>query len=419
MDKEEKLKLDERIALFRYEQIIPVVNKTFPDKSADRYFRRIASSPLTYVDGTQITVSFQTLKHWYDLYRKEGFERLKPQVRSDRGKQRKLGIGARKRIYDLKKENPRLTSTNIYSKLIEEDLIRSCDVSLSTVTRYVATLGELKQSTIEDMRAFEMKNSNDLWQLDTTYCSKMKDVDGKMKTTYLIMIIDDHSRQIVGYGFFFEDNGVNVQSVIKSAISKYGVPKRLFTDNGAPYKNDQLKLICAKLQIEISRAAPYHGNQKGKIERAFRSVKEQWMYNTDFSQFNDLDELNRAFGLYVHKKNNTAHASLDGRTPSDVYIDGLNGSVRRVERSVLDKAFYHTITRKVAKDATIRLSNTLYETGQEYIGKTIVLKYIPDMSEVYIYDETEDTYTQIKVLNKVDNGKIRRNRPIFTGGAEQ
>lgn len=50
------------------------------------------------------------------------------------------------------------------------------------------------------------------------------------------MIIDDHSRMIVGYGFFLEDNAVNVQTVLKRAIAKYGVPKRLYADNGKPYK---------------------------------------------------------------------------------------------------------------------------------------------------------------------------------------
>lgn len=75
------------------------------------------------------------------------------------------------------------------------------------------------------------------------------------------MIIDDHSRMIVGYGFFLEDNAVNVQIVLKSAIAKYGVPKRLYMDNGRPYKNEQLPIICAQLQIQINHAQAYHGNQ--------------------------------------------------------------------------------------------------------------------------------------------------------------
>ena len=65
---------------------------------------------------------------------------------------------------------------------------------------------------------------------------------------------------IVGYGFFLEDNAVNVQTVLKRAIAKYGVPKRLYADNGKPYKNEQLPIICAQLQIQIIHAQVYHGN---------------------------------------------------------------------------------------------------------------------------------------------------------------
>ena len=137
---------------------------------------------------------------------------------------------------------------------------------------------------------------------DTTYCSYIIDVRGHKLRTYLIMIIDNHSKMIVGYRFFLEDNAVNVQTVLKRTIAKYGITKKIFTDNGTPYRNEQLPLICAQLQIQISRTKAYHDNQKGKIERAFKSVKEQWMYNTDFNQFKSINDIDEAFGIYVNEK---------------------------------------------------------------------------------------------------------------------
>ncbi len=208
------------------------------------------------------------------------------------GHSRKQSKSAKKKISDIKNENPRMTATSIYLRLIEDGDIYQKDISLSTVTRFVSTLPNARYRVIEDMRAFEMKHSNDLWQLDTTYCSYFTDDSGKkVRTylisndlwqldttycsyftddsgkkvrTYLIMIIDDYSRMIVGYGFFLEDNAVNVQNVLRRAVAKFGVPKRIFTDNGSPYRNEQLSLICASLQIQISRAKPYHGNQKSE-----------------------------------------------------------------------------------------------------------------------------------------------------------
>ena len=44
---------------------------------------------------------------------------------------------------------------------------------------------------------------------------------------------------IVGCNVFFNDNYKNFMSVLKTAVSKYGKPKVLNLDNGAPYKNSQ------------------------------------------------------------------------------------------------------------------------------------------------------------------------------------
>ena len=52
MNNSKKDDLDTKIALFRYELIVPVLNRTYPDRSALQYFKRIASAPLKYPDGT-------------------------------------------------------------------------------------------------------------------------------------------------------------------------------------------------------------------------------------------------------------------------------------------------------------------------------------------------------------------------------
>ena len=160
----------------------------------------------------------------------------------------------------------------------------------------------------------------------------------------------------------------------------------------------------------------FHINSKGKIERSFKSVKEQWMYNTDFDQFKNTEDIDSAFALYVNKKNNSPHASLNRNTPVNVFMDD-ESSIRRVEPERLEKIFYHTATRKVANDATIRLNTKVFETKQEYIGSRITIKYKPDLSEVYIFDD--DSYIKISEVKKVDNSKIKRKRPLFSKEDDQ
>jgi putative transposase len=68
-----------------------------------------------------------------------------------------------------------------------------------------------------------------------------------VRRTYLIQIVDDHSRLIVGSRFFYNDNAYNFQLVLKEAIARFGLCSKLYLDNGSTYANGQLTLICGSL----------------------------------------------------------------------------------------------------------------------------------------------------------------------------
>ena len=82
-------------------------------------------------------------------------------------------------------------------------------------------------------------------------------VNGKSEVVYLVQIIDDASRMIVGQALTYHDNAVVFQNVLRKAVKTYGVPKVLYVDNGGPYANGQLSLICANLGIHLIHAKPY------------------------------------------------------------------------------------------------------------------------------------------------------------------
>lgn len=92
--------------------------------------------------------------------------------------------------------------------------------------------------------------------------------NSKLKT-YLIQIIDDSSRLIVGNRFFLNDNALNFQTVLKQAIKTYGIPKKIFVDNGTPYKNLQFQLICASIATILIHSKPYSPESKRKNREKF------------------------------------------------------------------------------------------------------------------------------------------------------
>lgn len=89
-------------------------------------------------------------------------------------------------------------------------------------------------------------------------------IDNKSTIVYLVHIIDDASRMIVGEILTFHDTAVCFQKVLKTAVKTYGIPKVLYVDNGAPYANEQLSLICANLGIHLIHAKPYTPKREGQ-----------------------------------------------------------------------------------------------------------------------------------------------------------
>ena len=96
--------------------------------------------------------------------------------------------------------------------------------------------------------------------------------NGRLRRTYCIMVLDDRSRLITGGRFFYQDNSFNFQKVLKDAVATYGIPQKLYVDNGSPYKNVQLSLICGQLGCVLIHTPVRDGASKGKVERNFSTL---------------------------------------------------------------------------------------------------------------------------------------------------
>lgn len=400
------------IALFRYNLVIPLINNDFPDQNKTAYMRRIAETERQFPGGSSGYVQMGTLREWATKYRKAGFSGLKPQPRKDRGTSRRLTEGQKDEIIRLKTENPRRPATTIRRKMISTGFFPTGIPSESTIQRYLAkVVPDLRRDHIEDMRAFEMAHVNELWQMDTTHGPFITN-DGHKRKVYIVGIIDDASRYLVGWHLSYKDDSVAVQLALKQAIATYGKPRQLYADNGKPYVNKQLALICAELGIGIRHAQIYHGNQKGKIERWFGVMKQQWMANINYDDYSSITELKQSFADYVRDRNNQSNRNLPNK---EAPIDRLSTEpemIHKVEVRRLNMAFLHREARVVNHDGTINLNSRQYETGRATIGEKVMVRYQPDYSAVYI--EWNEQLVPVSLVDKIHNGHAKRERIRMT-----
>jgi transposase InsO family protein len=403
----ETIKHDAEIAQFRFALIAPVIQGLFPDASATAYYKRVTEKPLTLPDGSSISYSYKTLEKWKSLYSKGGLDALMPNARSDKGISRALNDEAIAEIYRLKNDFPRMNATQIYLNLIRDSFIPE-SVSVDAVQRFIR-INDLKSArdpNLRDRKAFEEDEFGKIWQADTCYLPYITE-DGITRRVYCIMIIDDHSRLLVGGELFYNDNAANFQKVLKNAVATYGIPDKLYVDNGCSYSNEQLSMICVALGILLLHTKVRDGASKGKVERHFRTLKERWLYTLDIASITSLAQFNEMLREYMRSYNTTFHRGINA-VPLDRYEASKEHPRKPQSREWLDDCFYNRITRKVRKDSTVTIDNVCYDVPMQFISAKVDIRYLPDdMSTAFILFDGKKF--PIRCTDRNENCRTKRN----------
>jgi transposase InsO family protein len=395
------------IAHFRFALIAPVIQGTFFEPSAAAYYRKVTEKPLSLPDGSFFSYNPKTLEKWTEYYKKSGMDGLMPQNRSDKGSSRTLNDVAIEEIFRLKEKYPKLNATQIYFRLVQEAFIPAT-VSVASVQRFIKKhdLKSARNLNMKDRKAFEAPYFGSLWQADTCYLPYITE-DGKNRRTYLIMILDDYSRMIVGGRIFYSDSAYNFQKILKYAVATYGIPHKLYLDNGSGYINKQLALICGSIGTLKLHTPVRDGASKGKVERNFRTLRNRWLHGLDIDTISSLDQFNELLSDYIRRHNTTIHSSTH-QTPIDRFLQ-TNASIT-VPKSTewLDESFHNRMIRNVNNDACLSINKVSYDAPQQFIRMKVEVRFLPgSMDAAYIlYDGQQ---YPIHTTDKVANGKTKRN----------
>lgn len=428
-DKTENYLKRREIAQRKYGMIAPVITGTLGDENPTSYFKRIEDLGIEYPDGSIRKFKAKTYVYWVYLYRHGGFEALMPKERLDNGQSRKLSNDAKERIKELIKEFPKITGTFIWSKLKDEGYFDKTEASVDSVQRYIKN-NDLRNSlepAKKERRAWEYAHSLDGWEADTAHTLYVRNSDGEYSKTYLIAIIDDHSRLIVGARFFFNDNAINFQKVWKSAVMRYGKSKVLILDNGSPYKNNSTKLIASKLGTHLIYCHPYSPQEKSKVERLFLNIRNSWLNADKGSNYHGIDELNEQLDRWVAEYNRKEHSALrddeaDNHTPMQRFMYDMKDiephmtcNKSAVEfQDWLDECFLHEEIRKVNNDSTVKILQTSFDVPSQFIGMKVILRYDPaTLEKVYLHDPANKKRYELKRTDRVENSKTRRTEIMY------
>jgi len=102
---------------------------------------------------------------------------------------------------------------------------------------------------------------------------------------------------------------------LRQAVAARGIPVRLYVDKAKQFRSPQLARIAASIGMMVTHTPPYQPEGRGKIERYFRSVREQFLANRDPKRTLTLVELNDRLWAWLEQVYHVSEHNGLGTTP--------------------------------------------------------------------------------------------------------
>ncbi len=275
---------------------------------------------------------------WINAYRKHGLAG----VGEKSGGRSRIPAAVKEKIVAMKRAQPHHGTHRIANFLKRVFFMKASPETVRRVLRKEALLPvrkKLKARAVVRRTRQEIDEGtsyvtgpNLMWQSDISVFL------WKGRYVYLIGFIDDFSRFITGLGLYMAQKAENVLETLRRAMQTHSAPKEMLTDNGRQYTSWRGRSIFEKemtrLQIRHIRSRPHHPQTLGKIERFWKTIKDEFLKPTLFESFDDLVERAQLWLQYYNFRR--PHQGIGGLCPADKFYE-MSQEVRRViEKGIAD-----------------------------------------------------------------------------------
>lgn len=376
-----------------------------------------AVSQMTFTDedGQPRQFTWRTISTWLCRYRKHGVTVMEKQSRADKGKTRKVKpediLEAIRAV--LPKMHGRVPKRSVLYRLcIEQGQLQRSQVARTTFYRLVREFELLKPDTEAAHKvrlAFAKAHANEMWQADTLYGPYVQ-INGSPVQTRLIAFIDDASRVCCHGQFFVAENIDTLIESLRAAFYKRGVPHSLYVDNGSIYASKEIIQICARVGCLLHHTPVRDGAAKGKVERFFRTVRDQFLARE--LDLSSLDALNRQFTQWVEEQYNAQAHSILGMSPLDRYALDRKWVRFLPPNEANDELFFVEEERHVRADNTFAFKSLRFEAPRHLPDRTIHLRFQRSrpVARVIVYYKGQ-RMGEARLLDPVANDRKPLNPP--------
>jgi transposase InsO family protein len=330
----------------------------------------------------RFNISRQTGYVLLKRYEEQGFEGLNERPRNPKTSPNKTNKLMAETIVAIRLRHPCWGGRKIHAYL--KNLGHNEVPASSTISKILKNHGLIiTDSTAQThFKSFEHEHPNSLWQSD--FKGHFACGSGRC---HPLTILDDHSRYCLCIKASPDETGQRVKSFYIEVFNKYGIPKQMNFDNGAPWgsifaacRYTTFAIWLIDLGIKVSYSRPRHPQTNGKIERFHRTLKAEVIKPCHFENFSEAQsKFDEWISIYNHDR---PHEAIDMQAPATRY----KPSYRAYPREVLDYEYSEDYDmQNIDKRGRLRLLGRTIFVGVPFSERTLGIRSTNEDGVLEIY----------------------------------
>ncbi|WP_207755119.1 IS21 family transposase [Alkaliphilus hydrothermalis] len=287
----------------------------------------------------------------------------------------------------------------IGTRIFRELKQRGYEGSINPIYRYLLTLKEEKDEITKRATIRVETPYGDQSQFD--WSPYKVDIGGKLTEVHCLTMILSASRK-KAVVFSKSVDGDSIYEAIEELFRDLGgVTKELIIDNPKALVishekdkevkyNESTLMLSMHLGTELNACRPYRARTKGKVEKPYQYIEEQFIKG---SSFKSMIELNFAAKEFINTWNKEINGTTK-RSPDDMFLEEIEYLL-----PLPNKRFMNTnmCKRKVSLDSMVSVDSNKYSVPVKYVDKSVRIRKVYGF-RLEIYTEALEKIAEHEII---------------------
>ena len=291
---------------------------------------------------------------------------------------KQISVEQEKAVLDTWNDNPGFGPGQVRNQLRRQAIT----ISIRTVRSIMQANGykaAKRKSGKKELQRFEARRPLELAQMDVLefFINKLK--------VYLLLLIDDFSRFILGWQLLTETSADAVISLVQGVIDRYGKMQEILTDRGFIFFSwrgiNRFESFLQAVGIDHTHARAHHPQTLGKVEACNRRLKQELI---DQQHFSSVDDARAAIEKWVYHYNyKRTHQGIGGLVvPAERFHGQADQVLAAMSKGIdvgtdhcysfsdIDRSMINLLLDSDGKLTLYLLGRPILSTGGEHVRET-------------------------------------------------